>query len=377
MESLRSRTALYLGLLLGLLAGPRLPAITTDDLCPVCHEHYGPTVYGLTKRGRTEKVFVCANCAKLETRCYICAMPVKDKFLRLADGRLLCDEDARQCVLEQFDAEKLFDDVKRETQTVLTQLGSLPNHNIKLILEAKARLDKSGPNVISTHDDRLLMGVTRTTGFEEGKFEHTISLLYGLTKERMTVVAAHEYAHTWLHENVRRKLNQDTVEGFCDWIAHKIIAPKNAYETEVLMKSEYSQGQLQAFLAAEKEHTFYHVMQWVKAGVDPEVDLEHLERILVLRDQKTAPAAPLVFTTPAPPRPAPATLVLKGLSGTKTRRFALINDATFAANEQGKVRLGESNVVVRCLEIRDDAVVVQIAGVPEPQTLKLINGAKP
>ena len=365
-----------MGLLI-LLAGLRLPAITTDDLCPVCNQHYGPTVYGLTKRGRTEKVFVCANCAKLDTRCYICAMPVKDKFLRLADGRLLCDDDARQAVLEQFEAEKLFDDVKRETQIVLTQLGSLPHHNIKLILEAKARLDKTGSNLISAHDDRLLMGLTRTTGRGEGKFEHTVYLLHGLTKERMTVVAAHEYAHAWLHENVRRKLNQDTVEGFCDWIAHRIIAQKNEYETTVLMKSDYSQGQLQAFLAAEKEHTFYLVMQWVKSGVDPEIDLEHLERILVLRDQKAAPAEPFAFATPPPPRPAPTSLVLKGLSGTKTRRFALINDATFAAHEQGKVRLGESNVVVRCLEIRDDAVVVQVAGRAEPLTLKLAKGAQP
>ena len=374
---MRSLAVLRLTVLLVLLVGPRVSALTTDDLCPVCNQHYGPTVYGLTKRGRTEKVFVCADCAKLETRCYICAMPVKDKFLRLADGRLLCEDDAKQAVLEQFEAEKLFDDVKRETQTVLTQLGTLPNNNIKLILEAKARLDKTGPNVISTHDDRLLMGLTRTIGREEGQFEHTVYLLHGLTKERMTVVAAHEYAHAWMHENVRRKLNQDTVEGFCDWIAHKIIAPKNEYETTVLMKSEYSQGQLQAFLAAEKEHTFYAVMQWVKSGVDPEIDPENLERILVLRDQKPAAVEPFVFTAPPPPRPAPTTLVLKGLSGTKTRRFALINDATFAAHEQGKVRLGESNVVVRCLEIRDDAVVVQIAGVAEPQTLKLANGAKP
>jgi hypothetical protein len=59
------------------------------------------------------------------------------------------------------------------------------------------------------------------------------------------------------------------------------------------------------------------------------------------------------------------------LSGSKARRFALINDGTFALNEQGKVRLGTSNVVITCKEIRNDAVVVHVAGESAPRTLAL------
>jgi hypothetical protein len=40
-------------------------------------------------------------------------------------------------------------------------------------------------------------------------------------------------------------------------------------------------------------------------------------------------------------------------------------------NETGKVRLGDSNVVVRCLEIRDDAVVIKVAHESETRTLPL------
>ena len=203
--------------------------------------------------------------------------------------------------------------------------------------------------------------------------EHEIHLLYGLTRERMMVVAAHEYGHTWLHENVRRKLNADTVEGVCDWLAYKLIAGKEPYETKVLLDSQYSRGQLQALIAAEKEHGFYHVMQWVKDGVDPELEVESLERTLVLRRQRSpeqSPSTPFGFATPAP-RAAPTNLVLKGLSGQKGRRFALINDATFQLHEQGKVRLGDSNAVVRCLQILDDAVVIQIAGEGQSRTLRL------
>jgi len=360
--------------MLAWLAGATpVSAATADDPCPVCGKKFGSgaTVFGFTKRGREEKIFTCGDCAKLETTCYICGVPVKDKMMQLADGRLLCNDDTSQAVLTQDDAEKLFDDVKRDIQSLLSAHGTLPHRNIHLTLEAKARLDKSGANLISAHDDRLLMGLTRTTSVEAGKYDHTISLLYGLTHERMMVVAAHEYAHAWLHENVRRRMNQDAVEGFCDWIAYKMITQKNSpYETKVLLDSDYSQGQLQAFIAAENEHSFYRVIQWTKLGIDPEIDPEHLERIVELRTPSVAPREPFV-ALPAVPRVGPTNLVLKGLSGSKTRRFALINDGTFALNEQGKVRVGESNVVVRCLEIHDNAVKVRVADESEIRTLVL------
>lgn len=348
-------------------------AATAEDPCPICGKRYGSTIFAVTRTGRDEKVLVCGSCANLETTCYLCAIPVLNKFTKLADGRLLCEEDAKRAVLTQDDAERLFDNVKRDVQSILARHGSLPHHNIHLTLEAKARLDRTGDNLISSHDDRLLMGLTRSTSREANLMEHSIFLLHGLTQDRMTVVAAHEYAHAWLHENVRRKLNQDAVEGFCDWIAYKFIEQKNSpVETRLLLESRYSEGQLQAFIAAEKQQNFYRVMQWVKEGVDPALDPEHLDRILVLRELRGTPTEEIfTFATSTPPRAARTNLVLKGLSGSNARRFALINEGTFQVNEQGKVRLGESNVVIRCLEIRKDSAVVQVTGETTPRTLLL------
>ena len=144
-----------------------------------------------------------------------------------------------------------------------------------------------------------------------------------------------------------------------------------AGEMKVLLASDYCQGQLQAFLAAEKEHSFHRVIQWVKSGIEPAVDVRHLDRILHLRETVSAEPAAYAFASMAAPRPAPTNLVLKGLSGTKARRFALINDGTFALHEEGKVRLGESNVVLTCQEIREDAVVVQVAGESAARILKI------
>lgn len=309
----------------------------------------------LPSRGKAwdERVLVCEPCSRLETACYICKLPVKDRFTKLADGRLLCEDHAKQAVLEQTEASRIFEEVKGEALSLLMRMGSLPHRNIQVILEAKPRLDKSGGDLISAHDDRLLMGLTRSVK-EKNRFQHRIHLLHGLTRERMTLVAAHEYAHAWLHENVQRKLNDDTAEVSCDWLAYKVLARRTlAGETKVLLQNDYSAGQLQAFLTTASAHGFYRVIQWVKHGVDPELDVKRPERLLVLRKKgESAPEPLLTFAAAPVPQAGPTNLVLKGLSGSGTRRFALINDGTFALHERGKVKVGFSNVIVQCLQIR-------------------------
>ena len=81
--------------------------------------------------------------------------------------------------------------------------------------------------------------------------------------------------------------------------------------------------------------------------------------------------APVWATTPPPVRPAPDTLVLKGISGTSARRFALINDQTFMVNEKATVRLGSRNVLLHCLETRDRSALVQVVGSDKKQELQL------
>ena len=58
----------------------------------------------------------------------------------------------------------------------------------------------------------------------------------------------------------------------------------------------------------------------------------------------------------------PDTLLLKGISGPISRRLALINDRTLAKNEQGRVRVGQTHLIVRCLDITDCSVVILVQG---------------
>ncbi len=111
-------------------------------------------------------------------------------------------------------------------------------------------------------------------------------------------------------------------------------------------------------------------MTWLQTGADESLSQTNKVQTLAGReDESSGPG----WTPPPPsvPTRVPDTLVLKGISGAAVHRFALINDATLAKNEEGKVRVGSTNVVVRCLDIRAASVVIQIKGDARPRELFL------
>lgn len=64
-------------------------------------------------------------------------------------------------------------------------------------------------------------------------------------------------------------------------------------------------------------------------------------------------------------------LVLKTISGTPNRRFALVNDQTFAAGDTLPVKLLDGKVNVRCVEVREQSVLVAVHGEDAPREIKL------
>ena len=64
-------------------------------------------------------------------------------------------------------------------------------------------------------------------------------------------------------------------------------------------------------------------------------------------------------------------LELKGISGRANARFALINNQTIGVGESANVKLGDSVVKVKCLEIHDDYVVVSVDGANDRRELRM------
>ncbi len=101
--------------------------------------------------------------------------------------------------------------------------------------------------------------------------------------------------------------------------------------------------------------------------------IAEVERIPGVR-RVEAPVAEKAEPEPPPRKPAPyvpiaptppirySELALKGISGTKEKRMALINNETLQVGETAKVKLRDGRVEVVCKEIRDDSVLVTVDG---------------
>jgi hypothetical protein len=257
---------------------------------------------------------------------------------------------------------------------------TMPGDDISLSIVDRFRLEDlfNAPGNESTCVS--VYGATATHTLPNHKFVHTVNILSNLPKDRLMAVCAHEYTHTWMGENVSRErqssLDKNTLEAFCELVAYVYMDSRNE-QTEIahIKRNNYTRGQILVLIEAYNKYGFDTVMEWIKNGEDTKLDLANLDRIRVLKDGVTTPApavAALVYA-PAPiaPAPAPSTLMLKSISGTQQHRFAMINNTTFEAMERGKVRLGQTNVTVRCLEIHNDSVLIQIDGSDEKKQLFL------
>jgi protein disulfide-isomerase len=67
-------------------------------------------------------------------------------------------------------------------------------------------------------------------------------------------------------------------------------------------------------------------------------------------------------------------LMLKGISGPKEKRMALVNNQTLLAGETASVKTSTGSLRVHCVEIHDGSVLVTIDGQPGQHELRLWNG---
>lgn len=68
-----------------------------------------------------------------------------------------------------------------------------------------------------------------------------------------------------------------------------------------------------------------------------------------------------------------AGLALKGISGGAGKSLAIINNRTFEVGEEALLRAANQIYKVRCVEIRDKSVIINVNG----QTKELFLGQRP
>jgi len=352
-----------------------LAADLQAQLCSVCNQAIGVNVYVVEDKLTSEQKRVCEQCLELKTTCYLCGMPVKINMTRLDDGRVLCARDAKEAVLSEDEARRDCADARNELERLFSRFTTFPNTNASVAIVDRTQMDQL---VRAPGFDRQcpsVYGYIRSRVVAGGQWKHPISILSGLPKYRLMAVCAHELSHAWVRENVptTRDMDRDAEEGLCELIAYRLMEQlKQQAEMNAITNNLYTRGQFALFLEADTSYGFYTVMQWMKWGIDTRLRDEEPDRIRRI-DEKKSPAQPTTWPAPlvVAPTPVPDTLTLIGISGAGSRRLALINDRAFGANELGKVRVGKTNTLIRCLEVRDGSVVIQVDGSPEKQELLL------
>jgi hypothetical protein len=349
------------------------------DNCAVCGGPLERVAYFFRDHVAGDKKQLCEKCAHLTKICYLCGLPAKEDFQELSDGRILCKRDAKIVVLDEGEAQQIWNDVKDGVERQLSRFVTFPE---RVTVEPLDRVDLQAMFKMLGNDDVCpnVWGCTQRQT-NDNRVSYKINLLRGLPASVLKATCAHELTHTWICENVpaarKQSMDQDAVEGFCELVAFLNVASRNDEAQMGIIKSNaYTRGQFALFLEAEHRFGFNEIVEWMKYGVDPRLtaDLGRVRTVEMPVRSAAVSAAKIALPVATPPPavpPAPETLALKGIMWSKTRPMALINDHTFATNEEGKVRLGQSNVVIRCVAIREDSVVVQVVGSSQQQTLSL------
>jgi hypothetical protein len=351
-------------------------ATETPSRCEICQGPFVESIYVAEDPVRQIKRHICLACTKSKVVCSACGLAANPKTLRkLEDGRILCEWDVKGAVLSESEARDIFHEVKREVQRMLAHWSPLPDTNITPYLVDRGDFIKEFHRKPSVEDPEKLLGLTRSTTTDGTNYDHRIYLLSGILKPLFMATCAHEYTHTWLNEHGEktRTLNKDTVEGFCELMAWKYVAGRNdKAELNRILENNYTRGQIHALIAAEQRYQFYRVIDWIHRGEDSWLDKDKLERLLALKAAADSQSIiePLWERTTVPTS-VPDKLVLRSLSGATNRRLALVNNQTLAKGEETRVRVGVTNVRVRCLEIRERSVVLRVSGQTEPMELFL------
>jgi hypothetical protein len=346
------------------LCGPSA-AWAHDDICAICGRPIQGTIYIITDEVTGEKKFVCYDCTHLP-RCAICGLPVKDNGLKLADGRFLCARDARAAVVKASDAERISVQIKDDLDRLFSRFTEFPaNVDVSVIdridvdtMFSPGGNDFESPNLLGCIHPDTVNNVTR----------YKMSLMTGLPLAELKATCAHEYTHAWVGENVpkerRARLGRDAEEGFCELVAYLLMdSQREEGQKKFILQNHYTRGQIDLFIEAEKRYGFDQVLDWMKYGVTGQLEAGHVDE---LRDVKMPAAMPIannptIYTNnhdTHQPATAPAIIKLQGVLW-GNQPVAIINGCSFFAKDLKQVKIGGTNVTIRCLEIGKKSVRIK------------------
>jgi hypothetical protein len=365
--------------LLTLLFSAGRPLAADSERCVVCGAAPAGGFYLIKDKVTSEKVQVCTNCAAVYPDCFVCGLPARTNapgFIRLPDGRALCARDARTAVLSEEDGTRVCRETRDDLERLFSRFLSFPDTNVTVATIDRVHLQDLFKFAGNDYHCPNVWGYTQSRT-NQNRLEHQISVLSGLPLIWFQATCAHEYTHAWISQNLtrsrRQTLGRDAEEGFCELVSYLLMDSKNDdTQKGMILSNGYTRGQIDLFLEAERRYGFNDVVDWIQYGTDDKLSRDEPGRIRDIQAPRRVLAPSLRLPAPgAEPPTVPPALVLKAVFWGPSRPSALINDHTFALNEEARVRLGATNITVRCLAIRQNAVRVRLLNSGEERELFL------
>ncbi len=204
---------------------------TTWPACTLCGKNFSE---GVNISGATGgQVFFCNLCAS-KPRCFCCDMPADCG--RLGDGRHICPECAKTSVTDDAEMLAIAREV-RDKMKVNLNLGT--DHSILFKHTDMAELSRKSPTgqegielglyifeetterTVTTRSTISGGTVTKTEDDRVSK-KYTVYLLYGMTRNKLIEVLAHEMAHDCMQMNYKNITDLKIKEGWAEYVASRV-----------------------------------------------------------------------------------------------------------------------------------------------------------
>lgn len=223
--------------------------IKKADLCFICGQ---PIIgqYGIFE-GKNDRKY-CQKCIAKYPKCSSCGAPVGLSGIDLDDGRHLC---SRCYAAGLFRA----DQVSAVKAEVLNYLSSHLDMNVS----HKITYTLQGEDFIKEKSHGLSGDLNGLFYRKGDKFD--IYVLYGLRRNDLYQVLAHEIAHAWMSENAKHERSLEESEGFAQWVAYHFLGHRGLQEQQRMLligDDVYASG-LRKMLQIEKERGQRGVLDYV------------------------------------------------------------------------------------------------------------------
>lgn len=362
-----------------LLCDPTHVIPAEADVCAVCGKPFSDSYYSIEDKVTLEKKHVCKTCEQIFHNCFVCGLPADTNvtgFIELPDRRALCARDARTAVLHEEEGVRICREVRDELNRLFSRFTAFPETNVTVRMVDRVHLVELFKLAGNDYQCPNVWGFTGTKT-NHNRRVYTISLMSGLPLNWFQATCAHEYGHAWVGEHLaparKEAISRDAEEGFCELLAFLLMESVNdEAQQAMILHNAYTRGQIDLFVAAQQSYGFNEILDWMQFGTDDRLSAEEPGRVRRIAQKRSNPTMTLTLAAPhVAGTPAPDSLELKAIFWDPKRPAAVINGRTLRPNQEASVRIGSTNILVRCLDISPDSVKLRLISSGQEQTLQL------